>query len=193
MIMTGRGIIRGLRFGLVLWGLTFPIWGIGDGSEGNDADGPYWLYFNGSKIDWYRGEIGDKSVLMHTYPGLSGKPNKQGSKYTGIRRKGPIPEGTYFINNQNTGKAKRASKRRLAPGDGIQEVTGKFFIALWGKYRARLWPDKGTDTKGRSNFYLHTSKKGHTSGCIETRGDESVFQDLKDSNVKQIKMVVKYD
>jgi hypothetical protein len=52
-------------------------------------------------------------------------------------------------------------------------------VEAWGKYRARIIARQGTHTFGRGGFYLHSSRKMRgTHGCIETLGDEEIFQRL---------------
>ena len=164
-----------------------------------DPFGLDWIEFNGNRVNWYGGDVSNSSDLRKSYPGLSGMRGYQSPKYTGVRDYGPIPEGNYYINTKDGGVAKHVfftqggtTYEGLAPGDGVQKITGSYFIDVWGKYRARIWPEKGTDTKGRSNFYLHSSNKGYTHGCVETAGDEDIFRDLLKYGPNKIPFIVKY-
>lgn len=46
----------------------------------------------------------------------------------------------------------------------------------WGRYRVPLHPDKGTDTYGRKNFFLHGGRESGTGGCIDVGdADKDLF------------------
>jgi hypothetical protein len=118
--------------------------------------------------------------------------------YSGDPDKGPIPEGNYYISTTDGDIAKTVVFRQgrnvyegLAPGNGIQIVEDPYFVDAWGRLRARITPN-GANTKGRSNFYLHSSNKGYTHGCIETKGSEQIFTDLRHYRSKKIPLIVRY-
>jgi hypothetical protein len=78
----------------------------------------------------------------------------------------------------------------LKPAWGMQEVPeidpDGWPRLAWGKYRARIEPRTGTDILGREGgFYLHSSDKSQTSGCIETKGNEDIMIRLRDRAVRE--------
>lgn len=153
-----------------------------------DPSGLDWLLYDGTKLYWYGGEYGDKSELKRTYKASSGKPGSQKASKQRDKENGPIPEGKYTINlvpdpmdpSQRVGPAMTPKE-----GSGIQQVYWfekgvKVTSEAWGTMRVRLDPVEGTNTFDRQNFYIHNSKKGFTSGCIESLqapGDIWVFRD----------------
>jgi len=84
-------------------------------------------------------------------PGTSGSP---GVTDPTLKREGPIPPGTYWF-----------WPDEISPS-GIYR---KFFpwAGDWGDYRVRLYPNKETDSYGRTNFFLHGGKKPGSAGCID--------------------------
>lgn len=67
----------------------------------------------------------------------------------------------------------------------------------WGDYRWALKPKKGTDTFGRSSFYLHGGSTPGSIGCIDLVTDSDDFADYyekwrKKTNNKTIDLVIDY-
>lgn len=103
---------------------------------------------------------------------------------------GPVPEGRYvflakFDPLQNTvEKANALLKEGDKPGkgpfgnfrQGIQRlpVGGNGPVNVqWGETRVRLEPQFKLPGKRTGGFYLHDSKKGYTSGCVEVRRNDT--------------------
>src|SRR5690606_34033120 len=123
----------------------------------------------------------------------------------------PTPAGRYSINlRPSPDRQPKPVKSAgggwvLTPskGGGIEKV-GKVYINeektkyidytdVWGKHRAKLDPEQGTDTKGRHSFYIHDSQKGYSSGCHECEPGffDKLIKYRKDNpNEKNIKVIV---
>jgi hypothetical protein len=146
------------------------------------------IFYLGQYIVWRRSlppQATGEDMLM--FAASSGK-NGVASAQT-LRDVGPLPEGRYtllaqFDPLQNTVEK---ANRLLAEGDtpgkgpfqnyrpGIQRLPSGGLGTVniqWGDTRARLDPLFNVPG-GRSGFYLHDSHKGHTSGCVEVRRDDS--------------------
>lgn len=83
---------------------------------------------------------------------------------------GPLPPGSYTINPSEISPT--TWKRRLDPRD-------------WGDYRAPLHPNPGTNTYGRSGFFLHGGyKRLGSEGCIKVSGCQQIdlFQRLRSAS-----------
>jgi RHS repeat-associated protein len=106
------------------------------------------LHFDGSKATLKD----DDGQVLGEYPATSGKA---GVTDAGLPWSGPIPEGTY----------------RLDPSE-ISEAKGVWYwmrnlLGDWGTYRVQLHPTEGTNTYGRSGFFLHGGQKPGSAGCID--------------------------
>jgi hypothetical protein len=83
------------------------------------------------------------------------------------RNKGPLPPGIYILNPGEISKAGFA-RNHLDPRD-------------WGDYRVPLHPADGTDTYGRSGFFLHGGwLRTGSEGCIKVwdLNQDKLFQTL---------------
>jgi len=85
--------------------------------------------------------------------------------------KGPLPPGKYTLNPKEISKA-GFFRRFIDPRD-------------WGDYRAPLHPEAGTNTYGRSGFFLHGGwKRLGSEGCIKVNdlNQDRLFQLLRNSS-----------
>ncbi len=85
--------------------------------------------------------------------------------------KGPIPPGKYTLDPKEISKA-GFFRRFIDPRD-------------WGDYRAPLHPEAGTDTHGRSGFFLHGGwLRLGSEGCIKVNdlNQNRLFQLLQNSS-----------
>jgi hypothetical protein len=92
----------------------------------------------------------------------------------------PATSGTGKCQNQNT-CASQADTGPIPPGRYIIDTTGivgnvgldpLFTNAQgdWGNWRVRITPIPGTNTFGRSGFYLHGGLFPGSAGCIDVGG-----------------------
>lgn len=93
----------------------------------------------------------------YTIPATSGNP-KCGCDET-VANKGPIPTGSYSL-----------YKKNLTNPGFIGDVARTLRGGDWGDWRAPLIPSSGTQTFGRSGFFLHGGIKKGSAGCIDAGG-----------------------
>ncbi|HBT73570.1 MAG TPA: hypothetical protein DEB37_15385 [Lysinibacillus sp.] len=133
-----------------------------------------YLLYDGDEIIWYS----SKGTVIDRFPATSGDRGYQNSSNQNVPNAGPVPEGTYNVNlslDPNRTVKLNPNTADTLPGNGIEKIPSTFrtnsgvtySFPGWGTVRARLSPIKGTNTYGRSNFYLHDSHKGYSHGCIE--------------------------
>jgi RHS repeat-associated protein len=120
----------------------------------------------------------------YSMPASSGRPNCGCDASS--PGKGPIPSGSYTL----------ASNEMDNPG-WIGDIlrNGK---ADWGDWRVALTPDSGTNTFGRSGFYLHGGSRPGSAGCIDVGGGwfgnsqtDRLLQDILSDPDGHVPVVVK--
>lgn len=77
--------------------------------------------------------------------------------------KGPIPPGNYAV---------------LPPE--VSEVQGMAYVERnmlgdWGHFRVPLHPLPGTETYGRSGFFVHGGRRPGSAGCVDVGASEDEF------------------
>lgn len=141
-----------------------------------DLLGLDWMEYTGQTLTWYAGGTGDRSKPTKVCPATSGLPGWQDPSFQDQSDQGPVPEGLYRIDltpdPYRIARHSASSGEMLAsPQGGIEQIpgpTGGWAWPGWGSWRARLGPVSVPNAFGRSNFYLHDSRKGYTHGCVET-------------------------
>lgn len=167
--IAGGKFVDGFRQGIITSGLNHLVHSMVQ-LKGSD-----YIVYDGDEIIWYD----SKGNIIDKFAGTSGLPGYQNSSSQSIPNAGPIPEGNYKVNlslSSNRMVEIDPNTGIIFAGDGIQRIPKTFTTtsgsvegySAWGNIRARLSPDSGTKTFGRSNFYLHNSHKGYSHGCIET-------------------------
>jgi len=138
-----------------------------------DPFGFDWIEYTGQSLTLYGGNFGDRIQELLRCKATSGYPGYQ-SALLQNQELGPVPEGHYRINLALDPARPPLSvpigngQLGLAPGVGVQFITGAFIAPEWGDWRARLQKVKLRHPTSRDNFYLHNSHKGYTHGCVET-------------------------
>lgn len=118
------------------------------------------LRYDGRNLTHYD----DSGNVLGTYPATSGR---DGSTNPRTPNTGPIPAGNYSLNPSE-----------ISEGGFLRNLLGD-----WGAYRAPLHPQSGTNTFGRSGFFIHGGKKPGSAGCIDVGGgDKSLFPGLINHN-----------
>jgi hypothetical protein len=117
------------------------------------------LRFSGYNLYMVKG-----GLVIHSYPGVSGKPLEGGTfDYSQGRQKqanaGPIPEGTYWIR-----------PKELSPAGWFRSRES------WGNYRITIHPFTTTETYGRGGFFIHGGTHAGSAGCINLHGDMDNFE-----------------
>jgi hypothetical protein len=110
--------------------------------------------YEGTHLVYKDGQLSfhdDSNNEIIRIPATSGEPGVADPKLKG---KGPIPPGTYWFDPSEISPSGVYRKYFPRAGD-------------WGDYRVRLYPVEGTDTHGRTNFFLHGGEKPGSAGCID--------------------------
>src|SRR5690606_25253592 len=68
-----------------------------------------------------------------------------------------------------------------------------FNEASWGESRIELTPDSGTNTFGRSGFFIHGGDMPGSAGCIDLLAEESDFMDYIRGVGQPVTLTVEYD
>ena len=126
---------------------------------------------------------------------MSGLENRQCRKYTNVRSQGPIPEGRYNISYD--------SYEHYPEGHQFDEIdywkdriTGNIWRHLpdsWGNARAKIIPEKDTETFGRTKMYIHGGKTPGSLGCIDLTQGMKDFQEIIEKAQRDIPLTVRYD
>jgi hypothetical protein len=141
------------------------------------------LVFTGDTLKVFD-EHGNEVIRIAAYSGLPGSTPLDQNR----ANFGPIPEGTYWIDPSEIRKLTDNPGARF-PGGAVYEPN----LDSWGRYRVPLHPDAGTNTHGRSGFYLHGGTMIGSQGCIDVgHVNDSLLAWLKEAGCKKIKVVVKY-
>ena len=130
-------------------------------------------------------EDGSKSTYNICATSGSGSCKNE-SKCEQKKDEGPLPRGKYNVNANDISNPGRF-------GDILRNLTGD-----WGDWRVPINPSPGTETYGRSGFFLHGGRKPGTSGCIDIGGGifgdantDRLLKDLINDPDKKIPLTVK--
>jgi len=172
--------------------------GEGSSTVGNpDKESPYWISYDGTHVNIYKGKYGDVSNLYASFGGSSGNSGYELAANEDVENIGPVPQGDYKINLSLD--TRRFSTYPLNEGHGVQLLVdpnakqNRVWTGGpdWGRWRARL--DKVNVNSKRNNLYFHDSYKGYSHGCIETETPLFYFLTmLHDQGITEIKVQVKY-
>ncbi|MGO9338914.1 MAG: tlde1 domain-containing protein [Terracidiphilus sp.] len=115
----------------------------------NQSDKPgFSITANGGNLELSNTDTGHTVGDYRYTTGMNGDTNQSDAG------KGPIPSGKYTLDPKEISKA-GFFRRFIDPRD-------------WGDYRAPLHPEAGTDTHGRSGFFLHGGwLRLGSEGCIK--------------------------
>src|SRR5689334_20829072 len=115
------------------------------------------LHFDGSNLHVFD----DATNLIRSFLATSGR---RGStfEHQDIKDYGPIPEGRYTLDPKS-----------FSEGGILRNLTGD-----WGKWRAPLEPFPGTNTYGRSGFFIHGGDSPGSAGCIDIGHADTELHDL---------------
>jgi RHS repeat-associated protein len=120
----------------------------------------------------------------YTMPASSGRPNCGCD--ASAKDKGPIPSGSYTLHTDQLSNPGRI-------GDILRNMRGD-----WGDWRVPLTPDAGTNTFGRSGFFLHGGFYPGSAGCIDVGGGvlgnrqtEKLLRDILSDPDGRVPVIVK--
>jgi len=161
-----------------------------------DDDGNKWrnigtelLQFDGTSLtySWQTtNDEGQRQVNSLSFDAVSGKPVDPSGYWNttrafdysqerqGQENIGPTPEGIYSIRksafNENSNPSGTDQYSGLSAGQKLKSVAGRGYWPgskhSWGEYRWKL-QNEGSETYGRSNFYLHGGGLWGSRGCID--------------------------
>ena len=168
-----------------------------DFSNSNDPN--CYMEFDGKNVDLYKygqhnGNRLQNGLLKNNLSGQSGDDYHQGSIYQNVANKGPIPEGTYYA-NQN-------QRQNITARDAILGGITKVFdlpygawkgsLPAWGTKRVWLQPDVNTNTYGRDGFSIHGGLTKGSAGCIDIPWQTGKLSDYLDDCQDSVPLYVKY-
>lgn len=141
--------------------------------------------FDGIRLRMYDSE----NNLVSSVLAVSGRQGAQNPSLQNIRDVGTIPEGSYTFSTR--------IEAWWRPGDNeIQVRDDENWHPAWGNFRVALHPESGTETFGRTGFYLRGSRDGNgygSAGCIDVNtNDGVVFGLLMANGASDIRLVVEY-
>lgn len=126
----------------------------------------------------------------------SGRDDYQSGKYQSIANKDPIPEGTYYANqDQRQSLTFKNIALKLVEKLGIdtkQKSSWSGNPISWGTKRVWLQPDKNTNTYGRSGFTIHGGLSKGSAGCIDIPWQTEKLSDYLDDCQDSVPLYVKY-
>jgi len=156
--------------------------------ERNKENSDDYLLFDGFRLTWYR-----NNKPLKSWKAMSGNKNYQDKKYTGLKNLGPLPEGTWNVNQD---KYQNYDETQTAIIQNIKNYLGggqwKGGKPTWGNHRVWLEPDKETKTKGRTDLSIHGGWTFGSAGCIDLADGIDDFADMYQKYGKNIKLKVKY-
>lgn len=144
------------------------------------------LLFDGSKLHWVT-----NGKIKKSWTGTSGltpfnsikwkSAALWGNKYQKDKAEGPIPEGQYVIGaiqkNDTDSRTFTDTIKAIASNNKTFK-SSPYSKVSWGNYRTAISPVKGTNTYGRSHFYIHGGTLPGSHGCIDLTSDMDDFSKL---------------
>lgn len=153
------------------------------------------LQFDGKNLHW----INDNKIYK-SWPAMSGRKEYQSAQHQNLPNKGPLPEGSYDVNQDQLQHFDDLNLLQKAASWGgfISKGFGKNLgpwsgaTPSWGKHRVWLKPYKTTNTYGRSNFSIHGGWEPGSAGCVDlTDGMDDFNKNYQDYGAN-LKLRVKY-
>jgi RHS repeat-associated protein len=160
-----------------------------------DPSGLDSLLFDGCKLT----RLDDNGKPIQSWDAVSGKPGTTAADQA-KQDVGPLPEGTYTANpadSQYRFDTKFYIYNPVNPS-GVRVyshplwATSENMRIAWGNYRTELRAEPGTNTYGRSGFFIHGGDVPGSAGCIDLTGQNDAFHLFLKSYGKPIKVIVKY-
>ena len=157
----------------------------------NNNDANCYMTFDGQNLGLYNSN-GQVDVL----DAQSGKDNFQSAKYQNRANAGPLPEGTYYA-DQDQRQNLTLKKLVLKLGEKVglntdQKVAWSGYPWSWGLRRVWLKPDENTNTYGRSGFSIHGGLSKGSAGCIDIPWQTKQLSDYLDNCQDSVPVRVKY-
>ena len=141
------------------------------------------MTFNGQNLGLY-----NNTGLVNNLDAQSGQDNYQSGIYQNVVNKGPIPEGTYYANQDR--------RQNITAFDTVAGIVGhgKWAGSLpaWGTSRVWLNPDMNTNTYGRDGFSIHGGWSKGSAGCIDIPWQTGKLSNYLDDCQDSVPVYVKY-
>ena len=153
----------------------------------NDAN--CYMTFDGQNLGLY-----NNNGQVDALDAQSGKDNFQSAKYQNRANAGPLPEGTYYADQDQ----RQNINLKDAVWGGITKVfdlpygAWKGSLPAWGIRRVWLKPDENTNTYGRSGFSIHGGLSKGSAGCIDIPWQTKQLSDYLDNCQDSVPLYVKY-
>ena len=214
--MNNQGITNYPQYGTNFWGSSSDNnYGFGTSNIGSNIenmqtasqpqptsnDPNCYIEFDGKNVNLYKyGQYdGNKLVngqLQYNLDGQSGGDDYQNRASQNIPNKGPIPEGTYWA-NQDQRQSLNLKNIALKMGEKLgintnQKSNWSGNPTSWGVNRVWLQPDKNTNTYGRDGFTIHGGWSKGSRGCIDIPWQTKQLSDYLDNCQDSVPVYVKY-
>ena len=163
-----------------------------------------YIEFNGQDVDLYKygqydGTRLQNGQLQDNLNGQSGGDDYQSGIYQDVPNKGPIPEGTYYADQdqrQNITVLDAVAGTGIGIanklGANIHRGTWNGGPISWGTSRVWLRPDDNTNTYGRSGFSIHGGLTKSSAGCIDIPWQTGKLNKYLDDCQDSVPVYVKY-
>lgn len=158
------------------------------------SDPNCYMTFNGQNLGLY-----NNTGLVNNLDAQSGQDNYQSGIYQNVVNKGPIPEGTYYA-NQDQRQNITAFDAAAGTGIGIVNKLGANIHRgtwnggpiSWGISRVWLAPDANTNTYGRDGFSIHGGWSKGSAGCIDIPWQTGKLNNYLDDCQDSVPLFVNY-
>lgn len=144
------------------------------------------LLFDGNKLMWVsNGSVINSWKATSGVNLLNAEPNQwltiaknlfsSKQEKSKLKEFGPTPEGDYYVGKLQTSNLEKTNpfmdfarvlfQKGQSSHDWNKDTAGTRIA--WGYYRAPIIPKSGTNTYGRSSFYVHGGALPASHGCID--------------------------
>ena len=160
-----------------------PLFNTGQGlNQGQPNNPDCYMTFDGQNLGLYN------NGLVNSLDAQSGQSGYQSGIYQNVANKGPIPEGTYYANQDQ--------RQNITAFDAAAGIVGhgKWVGSLpaWGTSRVWLQPDANTNTYGRDGFSIHGGWSKGSAGCIDIPWQTGKLNNYLDGCQDSVPLYVKY-
>lgn len=133
-------------------------------------------------------QMNSQGVTDYPQYGQSGQDAYQNKSSQDIPNKGPIPEGTYWANQDQ----RQYINLRNAGLGIINAGAWPGSLASWGLRRVWLKPDVDTNTYGRTNLSIHGGWSKGSRGCIDIPGQTKQLDTFMNQCQDSVPVYVNY-
>ncbi len=148
-----------------------------------------YITFDGKHLNLF-----SNNQKVNSLDAMSGQSKYQAKKFQNVPNKGPIPEGTYYANQDQ--------RQTISTWDtlvgaitgllGINRGKWKGSLPAWGMRRIWLKPDSNTYTYERDGFTIHGGLIKGSAGCIDIPWQTNKLSDYMDKCQESVPVYVSY-